>query len=166
MNAFWAYFWPPFGAGLAVGIIAGDFAFRRRGSPYVSLAVGLVAAIALAALWHGPAGAADRFTAEVERGIRQTIVYWEIPQVSGHLHHDPLTRRAILSGPADDFQRSELARYISEVPGVSSASWSASNAGVPLIVQGAGVALLGFIFGLFGAYLRDIRRRYNAQWNW
>ena len=166
MNAFWAYFWPPFGAGLAVGIIAGDFAFRRPGTRYLSLAIGVIANLALVGLWHGPAGAADRFSAEVERGIRQTIVYWEIPQVSGHLHHDPLTRRAILSGPADDFQRSQLAEYVSEVPGVSSASWSAAGGGVPLIIEGAGVALLGFLLGLFGAYLRDIRRRYNAQWNW
>ena len=166
MNAFWAYFWPPFGAGLAVGIIAADFAFRRRAAPYLPLAVGVLATLALVALWHGPAGAADRFSTEVERGIRQTIVYWEIPQVSGHLHHGPLTRRAILAGPADDFQRSELARYISQVPGVSSASWSAAGAGVPLIVEGAGVGLLGFLFGLFAGYLRDIRRRYNAQWNW
>lgn len=165
MNAFWSYFWPPFGAGLAVGIIAGDFAFRRRSKRHLPVAIGTLAAIALAALWHGPAGAADRFTAEVERGIRQTIVYWEIPQVSGHLHHDPLTRRAILSGPADDFQRSELVRLIGEVPGVSSASWSAGG-GVPLIVEGGAAALLGFLFGLLGAYLRDIRRRYNAQWNW
>ena len=166
MNAFWAYFWPPFGAGLAVGIVAGDFAFRRRSTRYLSLAIGVIATIALAALWHGPAGAADRFSAEVERGIRQTIVYWEIPQVSGHLHHDPLTRRAILSGAADDFQRSQLAQYVSDVPGVSSASWAPSGGGVPLIVEGGAVALLGFLFGLFGGYLRDIRRRYNAQWNW
>jgi len=166
VNAFWAYFWPPFGAGLAVGIIAGDFAFRRRGARTLSLAIGVLATLALAALWHGPAGAADRFSAEVERGIRQTIVYWEIPQVSGQLHHGPLTRRAILFGSADDFQRSQLAQYVSEVPGVSSATWSARAVGVPLIIEGAGVALLGFLFGLFGAYLRDIRRRYNAQWNW
>ena len=165
MNAFWSYFWPPFGAGLAVGIIAGDFAFRRRNRRYLPIVIGVLAAITLAGLWHGPAGAADRFTAEVERRIRQTIVYWEIPQVSGHLHHGPLTRRAILSGPADDFQRSELVRLIGEVPGVSSAGWSAEG-GVPLIVEGGGAALLGFLFGLLGAYLRDIRRRYNAQWNW
>ena len=165
MNAFWAYFWPPFGAGVAVGIVAGDFAFRRRNRRYLPIVIGLVLAIALAALWHGPCGAADRFSTEVERQIRQTIVFWEIPQVSGHLHHGPLTRRAMLSGPADDFQRTQLAQYISEVPGVSSASWSGA-AGVPLIAEGAGVALLGFLFGLFGAYLRDIRRRYNAQWNW
>jgi hypothetical protein len=165
MNAFWSYFWPPLGAGLAVGLIAGDFAFRRPAIRTASLAIGLAVAIGLAALWHGPAGAAARFTAEVERSVRQTIVFWEIPQVSGHLHHGPLTRQVLLSGPADSFQRSELVRLIEELPGVSSATWTAGG-GVPLIVEGAAAALLGFLFGLLGAYLRDIRRRYNAQWNW
>ena len=166
MNAFWAYFWPPFGAGLAVGIIAGDFAFRRPATRYLSLAIGVLATLALVALWHGPAGAADRFSAEVERGIHQTIVYWEIPQVSGHLHHDPLTRRAMLSGPADDFQRRELVIVMDQVPGVESASWSLDGGGTPLIVEGAAVALLGFLFGLLVAYLRELRRRYNAEWKW
>jgi hypothetical protein len=165
MNAFWTYFLPPFGAGLAVGIIAGDFAFRRRGWRIPAVAIGVALTIALAALWHGPVGAAGRFASEVDQTIRKTIVFWEIPQVDGHLHRGPLTRRAMLSGPADDYQRSELVRIIGEVPGVSSATWS-SDAGLPLIVEGAGAALLGFIFGMLVAYLRDMRRRYNAQWNW
>jgi hypothetical protein len=28
------------------------------------------------------------------------------------------------------------------------------------------VAVLGFLFGLLVAYLVELRRRYNAQWNW
>ena len=166
MNAFWSYFWPVFCAGLIVGVIAGAFAFRRRSSRNAAVAIGVAATIALAALWHGPLGAADRFTAEVERNVRATIVFWEIPEVSGHLHHGPLTRHIIFSGPADDFQRSELVRLIDELPGVESAGWSASAGGLPLIVEGALAALLGFIFGLLVAYLRELRRRYNAQWNW
>ncbi|MGE5562315.1 MAG: hypothetical protein ACM3ZV_03300 [Bacillota bacterium] len=166
MSPFWTYFWPPLGAGLAVGIIAGDFAFRRRTMRYLPLAVGIVAAVGLAALWHGPGGAANRFRTEVNATIRSAILYWEIPQVSGHLHENPLTRRAMLSGPADAFQRGELVRIIDEVPGVSGASWSGDGGGVPLVAEGAAAALLGFLFGLLGAYLRDIRRRYNAQWNW
>ncbi len=166
MNAFWSYFWPPFGAGLVAGLIAGAFAFRRKRGRAVALAIGLVAALALAALWHGPLGAADRFAAKVERDVRATLVYWDIPQVSGHLHRGPLTRRIILSGPADDFQRSELVRIIAEVPGVSTATWSSDRGGVPLIAQGAAVAILGFLLGLLVAYLRELRRRYNAQWNW
>jgi hypothetical protein len=89
----------------------------------------------------------------------------EIPEVNGHLHRGPLTRRVLLDGPADDFQRSELVRIIGEVPGVESVSWSGGT-GIPLIVEGSAGAALGFIFGLLVAYLRDLRRRYNAQWNW
>lgn len=166
MNAFWSYFWPAFGGGLVVGIIAGAFAFRKRANRNSALAIGVAATIALAALWHGPLGAANRFTAEVEHEVRATIVFWEIPQVSSHLHRGPLTRHVNLSGPADDFQRSELVRLIDEVPGVESTGWSPDSGGLPLIVEGALAALLGFLLGLLVAYLRELRRRYNAQWNW
>lgn len=165
MNIFWSYFWPPLGAGILVGIIAGAIAFRSSRIRISALAIGAVMAIALAALWHGPLGAADRYTSEVERSVRETIIYWDIPQVSGHLHHAPLTRTVHLSGPADDFQRSELVRIIGEVPGVENATWT-NGGGVPLIIEGAVAAILGFLLGLLVAYLRELRRRYNAQWNW
>jgi hypothetical protein len=166
VNALWSYFWPAFGAGLAIGVITGTVAFRRRRSRNAALVVGIVASIALAALWHGPLGGADRFSREVERTVRAALVYNEIPEVSGHLHHGPLTRRVLLSGAADDFQRGELVRVIGEVPGVASASWSSTGGGAPLIVEGGLVAVLGFLIGLLLAYLRELRRRYNTQWNW
>ena len=166
MNAFWAYFWPPFCAGLIVGVIGGAIAFRRRRKRNVALVAGAAVAIILAILWHGPFGAADRFAAQVERSTRAMIVYNEVPWITGHIHHDPLTRRVILSGRADDFQRSELARMVGELPGVSSAQWTAEPGGLPLILEGAAVAILGFLFGLLVAYLRELRRRYNAEWNW
>jgi cell division protein FtsX len=87
-------------------------------------------------------------------------------KVHADLHRGPLTRRVLLSGPADDFQRSELARLIEEIPGVREARWSADGGGIPLIVEGMAAALLGFLFGLLLAYLVELRRRYNAQWNW
>jgi hypothetical protein len=37
---------------------------------------------------------------------------------------------------------------------------------VPLIAEGAAVAVLGFLLGLLLAYLVELRRRYNAQYNW
>ena len=165
MNAFWSYFWPAFGFGLAAGVMAGAFALRRRPPRLISLLVGLLASILLACLWHGPLGGADEFEGKVNRGIRATLVYYEMTQISAHLHHDPLTRRILLSGPADDFQRSELVRVMDELPGVSSATWS-DRAGVPLILEGVAVSLLGFLLGLLLAYLVELRRRYNAQWNW
>ena len=166
MNAFWSYFWPPLGAGLAVGIIAGAIAFRGRGRPYLALAVGGILAIGLAALWHGPLGAADKFAGDVEHVARQALVYNEIPEVSAHLHRGPLTRRILLSGPANDFQRSQLVIVMDQVPGAESVSWSSDGGGTPLIVEGGGAALLGFLLGLVVAYLRELRRRYNAQWKW
>lgn len=166
MSSYWAYLWPALGAGLAVGVLAGAIAFRRRRWRNAALIIGFLGAIGLAALWHGPLGGADRFSAAVERGIEKTLVYYEMTQVSAHLHHGPLTRRVLLSGPADDFQRGELARLIDQVPGVSSARWSSDGGGTPLIAEGAAVSILGFLFGLLLAYLIELRRRYNAQWNW
>jgi hypothetical protein len=120
----------------------------------------------LAALWHGPLGAADRFSTRVERNARKALDYYEMTQITGHLHRGPLTRRLILAGPADDFQSSELVRLMSQLPGVNRAQWSAANAGPPLILEGIGVGVLGFLFGLLLAYLVELRRRYNAQWTW
>jgi hypothetical protein len=166
VSALWPYLWPPAGAGTIVGVIAGAIWFRRPRRRTIALAIGVVASIGLAALWHGPLGAADRFSSEVERNLRKALVYYEIPQVTAHLQHDPLTRRALLSGPADDFQRSELVRLIGKVPGVASARWSPVGRGVPLFVEGAAVSLLGFLLGLLLAYLVELHRRHNAQWNW
>jgi hypothetical protein len=185
MNALWAYFWPPFGAGIVLGSIGGLIAFRAprvrakhtqaevdvalrqwRRRRTRAIIIGLIASIAVACLWHGPLGAADRFATQVEKTARQTLDSYEMTQVSAHLQHGPLTRRIILSGPADDFQSSELVRIIGGIPGVSSAQWTASRSGIPLLVQGSAVSLVGFLLGLLLAYLVELRRRYNAQWNW
>lgn len=185
MNALWSYFWPAFAAGLIVGAIAGSIAFRLprirskdrlayekilvqdwRRKRKLSLIGGFAMSVAAATLWHGPLGAANRFASQVDRSARQTLVYYEMTRVTARLHHGPLTRRIILSGPADDFQTSELVRIMGNLPGVSSAQWSSSPGGPPLVVEGAVTALLGFLFGLLLAYLVELRRRYNAQWNW
>lgn len=165
MNALWDYLWPAFALGLAAGIVAGVLAFRRDDRRNLSIALGLLAAIAAAAVWHGPVGAADRLSQRIDRGIHQALDYYEMTQVTGQVQHGPLTRRIELSGPADDFQRSELVRLLSQIPGASGATWNGAR-GVPLILEGTGASLLGFLFGLLLAYLIELRRRHNAQWNW
>ena len=185
MNALWAYFWPCFAAGLVAGIIAGAIGFRRkrpvagdaaadrphpppelRRRRFIALATGAAIALAAAALWTGPLGGADRFSAQVERPAREALNYYEMSKVTAHLHRAPLTRRLVLAGPADDFQTTELVRLLSQLPGVSRAQWRASPAGPPLLLEGMAVSLLGFLLGLLLAYLVELRRRYNAQWNW
>lgn len=166
MNAWWSYFWPVFAAGLVVGAIAGSIAFHRRSRRMIALSTGVIASILFAALWHGPLGAADRLTTRVERSARQTLDYYEMYKVTARLHRAPLTRRLVLAGPADDFQSSELVRIMGALPGVSGAHWSEKDGGPPLILEGGAAGLLGFLFGLLLAYLVELRRRYNAQWNW
>lgn len=165
MNPLWAYFWPCFAIGLLIGAIAGLISFRRRKGRDVRLAIGLVVSLILVALWHWPLGAADRFETRVDRDVHNMLVEYEMTQVSAHLHQHPLTRRIMLSGPADDFQHQALIEYIDQISGVENATWS-NNGGMPLIAEGAVLSLLGYLFGLLLAYLVELRRRYNAQWNW
>lgn len=165
MNVFWTYFWPIAAAGLLIGIIAGSFGFRR-GRLMSALAAGACGSIAAALIWHGPLGAADRFAAVVERTARQTLVDWEMAAVAAHLHRQPLTRYLVLSGPADDFQRSELARIMSALPGVGTAGWTERLGGLPLMAEAALAALLSFSVGVLLAYLAELHRRHNAQWSW
>ena len=184
MNALWSHFWPFFAAGLMVGTVAGwaasrakivrvrerphepEFVRKPRRWRFTVLAVGLAVSIAASIAWHGPLGAADRFTSRVERIARQVLVDFDAPAgITVRIRHDPLTRQLMLSGRADDFQRSEASRLLSQVPGVSQAVWSPTIA-IPLIVEGAIASLLGFLCGLLIAYLLELRRRYNAQWTW
>jgi hypothetical protein len=185
MTAWWDYFWPAFLAGLVIGVIAAQFAYRAKILPpkerglrekqvfmpakrtrIRALVGGVLLTVAAATLWHGPLGAADRFSSQVERIARQVLVDFGAPRgVTVRMQRGPLTRQLILSGPSDEFQRGEAARLLSGIPGVSRASWT-STPGVPLIVEVAGVAVVGFLSGLLLAYLVELRRRHNAQWNW
>jgi len=185
VNAFWSFFLPLIGTGFAIGAIATAVGFRMprevakarfageavtmedtRSRRWLSLGVGLIACACAAALWSGPLGAADRLTHGIERDARITLGNYEMPRITARLHRAPLSRRLILSGVADDFQRSELARILGTLPGVREVRWTNRGGGLPLIAEAFGATLPGFLFGLMLAYLAERRRRYNAQWNW
>jgi hypothetical protein len=166
MNPLWTYFWPILCTGLLTGGLGGLFGFRRQRRRPLIIA-GAVALVAAAA-WHGPLGAAGRFTATIERQARQALDHYEMYKVSAHLHRAPLTRRLIFTGPPDldDFQRGELVRLFGQLPGVSSVRWSDRGGGIPMLAEAELAAILGFLGGLLIAYLVELRRRYNAQWTW
>jgi hypothetical protein len=167
MNAFWAYFWPVFGAGLVIGAVTGSFAYsiNPRADWIRPLLIGIAASVAAALLWHYPLGGADRFETRIDRAARAVLVRYEMTQVQAHLHTSPLTPQIVLSGPADDFQRSELVRYMDQLPGVEDTTWG-SGGGIPLIAEAVALCLAAFGLGLLLAYLVALRRRYNAQWSW
>ena len=163
MNSFWAYFWPPLAAGLVLAVIGGLISFRRH--QRVPVIIAGVLACVWALVWHGPLGAADRLARQIESTSRMSLDSYEMPMISSHLHRNPLTRAIELSGPADDFQRSELALIQNQIPGVSFVSWTGKG-GLPLIVEGLIASMLGFLTGVAFAYVAERRRRYNAQWTW
>jgi len=93
----------------------------------IILAAGISATLAFGALWHGPLGAADRFATRADKIARATLDYYELPAVAARLERGPLTRRIILSGRADSFQRSELVRIMGQVPGVNDVRWDPAS---------------------------------------
>ena len=179
MNLLWDLYWPVLTLAVVLGVNAGAIAFRKR-PPNSSgttkwprrrvliLGGGIALALAGGALWHGPGGKGARFASEIERQTRKVLVDFEMDPVRAVVARDPLRRTLVLSGPADDFQRSELVRILDEVPGVTNVRWANQPAGfdLPLLPEVELAALVSFGLGLVLAYLLELRRRSNAQWRW
>jgi hypothetical protein len=158
MNLFWDVYWPLLTGAVVLGVAGGAIGFRARGtrqpkSPEyrrhasIGVAAGALIVLALGALWHGPLEAGERLASFSDTFSRQVLV---------------------LSGPADDFQRSELIRIMHDVPGVSSVRWSDTKPpfALPLLVEAELASLVCFGLGLLLSYLLELRRRYHAQWSW
>lgn len=92
-------------------------------SPRTIIIIGAGVVTGLTALWHGPGGAGERLAQRVEGQARRQLDRDEMFQVQAHLQRNPLSRRLVLSGPADDFQRQELVRRLDELPGVLEVRW-------------------------------------------
>ena len=88
------------------------------------LALGVAAVLAETALWHGPLGNGDELAGKIETAVRAELNRQEMGSVSARLERQPLRRRLVLSGPADDFQQAELVRILDQIPGVSSVHWA------------------------------------------
>ncbi|MEO5578038.1 MAG: hypothetical protein ABIR25_03170 [Sphingomicrobium sp.] len=127
-----------------------------------ALVTGLVATLAATFLWHGPGGAGARFAGSIDRTMRATLDHYEMPSVAARLQRDPLTRRLMLEGPADDFQRGEIKRIALDVPGVATAHWAGPRnppRALPLLAEAMLMALACFAIGVVLAYIAALRRR-------
>jgi hypothetical protein len=126
-----------------------------------ALAIGILATLAAAVVWHGPGGAAALFTATAERTMRLTLDHYEMPRIAVTLQREPLTRTLRFDGRADDFQRSEILRIGREVPGVAATSWADRPIprALPLLAEVMLMALACFALGAVLAYIFALRRR-------
>ena len=166
MTAVWEFYWPALIAATTIGLIAGVAHFRRSAAgEYRWLISGAALALVVSLLWHGPIGAADRFAVSVEQFARKTLDDFEMTQVTAHLQRGPIGRTLHLSGPADDFQRTELVRIMGAVPGVAKARWDRPGT-MPLFVEIMVLALASFALGGALSYLLELHRRANANWSW
>lgn len=93
------------------------------------LLIGL--AVALAAGWvsHGPLGHGEAFVDNLQVQANAVLAQTQVPGIAVRFDRDPLGRQAILSGPADDFQREGQGQFpgindrIAAIPGVSGSRW-------------------------------------------
>ena len=91
--------------------------------PRTTLLLGALFTVGFATLWHGPLGAGERLVRHAESSARATLLKYELPMIQATMQRDPLSRRLVLRGPADDFQRSELVRILDGTPGVLEVRW-------------------------------------------
>lgn len=130
--------------------------------------VGWVAALALGWAAYGPIGRGEAFVERLGVEAERVLAHAELEAVEVRFPTDPLRRSALLSGPADDFQREGQGRFpgindrILAIPGVRSVRWADEPdfgpSGLPLIVETLALVSLAFLVGAaLGAFL--FRRR-------
>jgi hypothetical protein len=131
--------------------------------------IGLAATLLMGWIWHGPAGRGETFVAGLETAARSEIAPIGLPGIQVRLGRHPLSRTAVMSGPADSVQREGLGSewgledYVRSIPGIAGARWDdESGAGLvlPLLAETWLMLALGYALGFgLGALLFARRRR-------
>ena len=92
--------------------------------------IGLAAALAAGWISHGPLGRGEQFIDQVEADLQLVMGVVNLPGVSGRMQREPLARTAILSGPADQFQREGMGSLpgingrVMLIPGMARFEWT------------------------------------------
>ena len=121
--------------------------------------IGLAAALFAGWLSHGPLGGGARFLNAVEAQAKIRVDYAEVPGVAVRMQRDPMARIAILSGPANDFQKEGLRRNgrlaypglnerVRTVPGVAAIRWESRGRAFPLVAETLLLSAAAFLVGL------------------
>ena len=121
------------------------------------LLIGLAAALLAGWIGHGPLGRGGQFVDSLQAGAEAKLREAALPGVAVSFPRDPLARTAILSGPANDFQRNGmgglpgLTQRVADVPGIAAVRWADEadgSDGWPLLAETLIMVALAFLFGL------------------
>lgn len=139
--------------------------------PLLKFAIGFGAALAAGWLHHGPLGGGARFLDALQAHAELRIRHAAVPGIRVEMERAPMRRTAILSGPANDFQREGIRGYpglterVASVPGIAGVRWAeghrgAGGAWLPLAAETLILAALAFLTGLgIGRLVFGRRRR-------
>ncbi len=134
----------------------------------VKFLIGLAAVILFGWLYHGPLGNGEKLIGGLERQARAAVAQAEVPGVTVTLPRDPLSRTAILAGPANDLQREGLGSQkglndiVGDIEGVSGIAWADQperSLGLPLLAETLAALVLAYLVGLALARLLFGRKK-------
>lgn len=126
----------------------------QRGAKFL---IGLGAALAAGWIGHGPLGQGEAFVAQLETRAAQVVRRAELTTVQVRFGRDPLSRQAILSGTANDFQREGQGLFpgindrVRDMAGVSGIRWEGEEAqgrAMPLLLETELLVALAFLIGV------------------
>ena len=129
---------------------------------------GLAAALLMGWIWHGPTGQGEAFAGALERQAQAAADAAELPGISVRLERGPLSRAAVLSGEANDFQREGMGSgwglkdYVRSIGGVSAVRWDDEPApfALPLLAETLILVAVAYLIGFgLGALLFGRRKR-------
>ena len=135
--------------------------------PATKFLIGLAAVLGLGILYHGPAGAGERFATQLEAQANAAVARSGLPGISVALHRAPLSRVAIVSGDADRFQREGMGSLpgisdiVAGVDGIAAVRWAdePERSGVPLVLETLLMLLAGYAIGFGLGWLLFGRRK-------
>jgi hypothetical protein len=133
---------------------------------YLKFIIGLAATLLMGWIYHGPVGNGEALIGRLEAQARAAVVESGVPAVEVRLRRDPLARVAVLSGPANDFQREGMGQFpglndrVRAIEGISGLEWAnppAAGAGgnrlMPLLLETLILLVLAYLVGVGLAWL-------------
>jgi hypothetical protein len=92
--------------------------------------IGLAVALAAGVIDHGLLGRGTQFVDRLDADLQAVVADAKLPGVSARMEREPLARKAIVSGTADQFQREGMGSLpgiderVLSIPGMGRMEWT------------------------------------------